>query len=176
MAIRTNTTTTAPGSVVPEATPLPVAAPGTPAATPGTVVTSATVPVVRTVPPAALAFLAIFVTLVGAWGGIVPFVGGLFGFSADGSVSWHWSLIHAVLWLAPGAVAFVIGLAMLAQVPRVESGMTRFGSAWTGLIAAICGAWFVIGPLAWPAIEPSICSGAFSKCATPASKRKRFCA
>ena len=51
---------------------------------------------------------------LGAWGGIVPFVGPIFGFSADGSPAWTWNLPHALLFLAPGAVAFVGGLAIIA--------------------------------------------------------------
>ncbi len=117
-------------------------------AAPGTAATA-----VGVVPGAGLAVVAVLVMLVGAWAAIVPFVGELFRFSADGTPAWHWSLAHVLLWLAPGAIAFLMGLAMLAQVPRVGRGSARMGTAWTGLVTAICGAWLVIGALVWPVIE-----------------------
>jgi len=44
---------------------------------------------------------------------------------------------------------------MLGLVPRALAGLARLGSAATGLIVAACGAWLVIGPLAWPVVERS---------------------
>jgi hypothetical protein len=87
--------------------------------------------------------------LLGAWGGIVPFVGPIFGFSADGSSSWTWNLAHALLFLAPGATAVIAGLLIIAKgrSPR------RRSLVFCGLIAAAAGAWFVVGPLAWPVLE-----------------------
>src|SRR5574340_782616 len=58
-----------------------------------------------TVPAAGIGTLGVLTLLVGAWGGIVPFVGPIFGFSADGTVAWYWNMPHALLWLAPGAAA-----------------------------------------------------------------------
>jgi hypothetical protein len=107
------------------------------------------------VPPAGLGAVGVLTLLVGAWGGIVPFVGPTFGFSADGSVSWYWSLAHALLWLAPGAVAVACGLMMLGLVPRAVAGVGRVGSWTTGFVAAVCGAWFVVGPVAWPVLKHS---------------------
>jgi hypothetical protein len=93
--------------------------------------------------------------LVGAWGGIVPFVGPVFGFSADGTSSWYWNLSHALLWLVPGAVAVVCGMAMLGHVPRALAGFGRTGTVVAGFLAALCGAWLVIGPSAWAVLEHS---------------------
>jgi hypothetical protein len=90
--------------------------------------------------------------LVSAWGGIVPFVGPTFGFSADGASSWHWNLAHAALGLAPGAVGFLFGLSLL--VPSVSTvGRRRIGLSLAGLLAVASGAWFAIGPLAWPVLS-----------------------
>lgn len=92
----------------------------------------------------------LLIVLLGAWGGIVPFVGPLFGFSADGSPAWKWNLAHALLSLTPGAVAVVAGmLIMLAGGSLYRPGALVVG----GLAAAVCGAWFVIGPVAWPVLE-----------------------
>ncbi|MHB8681540.1 MAG: hypothetical protein ACYDA2_05525 [Acidimicrobiales bacterium] len=108
-----------------------------------------------TVPAVGLGTLGILTLLVGAWGGIVPFVGSIFGFSADGSVSWYWSLPHALLWLAPGAAAVVAGLMMLGLMPRAAIGFGRSGAFGAGMLAVLAGAWFVIGPLSWPALQRS---------------------
>ncbi len=87
----------------------------------------------------------------GAWGGIVPFVGPIFGFSADGTPSWTWNLAHTILWLIPGAVAFVGGLAIIARGRSVLG--RHVGLAVAGALVAIAGAWFVVGPLAWPVLK-----------------------
>ena len=43
----------------------------------------------------------IFTVLLGAWAGIVVFVGPLFGYDAQGRGSWVWNSNHAFLHLAP---------------------------------------------------------------------------
>lgn len=88
-----------------------------------------------------------------AWGGIIPYVGPIFGFSADGTSSWTWNLSHAVLALIPGAVALVMGFTLLTPVRTV--GLRRAGLATAGMIMLACGAWFVIGPVAWPVLTNS---------------------
>ena len=65
-------------------------------------------------PVAGLGLVAVLTVLVGAWGGIVPFAGPSIGFNADASAPWHWGLVHALLWAAPGALAVVFGLILLA--------------------------------------------------------------
>ncbi|MGA8297286.1 MAG: hypothetical protein WB770_09615 [Acidimicrobiales bacterium] len=87
----------------------------------------------------------------GAWGGIVPFVGPIFGFSADGTPSWTWNLTHTILFLLPGAAAFVGGLAIVAGSRSVLG--RHVGLAIAGALVAIAGAWFIVGPLAWPVLK-----------------------
>lgn len=92
----------------------------------------------------------LLIVLIGAWGGIVPFVGPLFGFSGDGSTAWQWNMAHALMSLTPGAVAVAAGLlVMLAGGAFYRPGGLVLG----GLFAALCGAWLVIGPVAWPVLE-----------------------
>jgi hypothetical protein len=99
-------------------------------------------------------FLAGLVALlVSAWGGIVAFVGPTFGFSADGTQSWYWSLSHALLALVPGAVGVVVGLALMGY-SRSRS-RTYLGLGAIGLLAVLAGGWFAIGPLAWPVLYGS---------------------
>jgi hypothetical protein len=93
--------------------------------------------------------------LIAAWGGIVPFVGPAFGYSADGTGSWHWSLSHAVLAVVPGAIGVAIGFLILAGMRGVGVGRGRISLTLAGLIAVLCGAWFIVGPSAWPVITTS---------------------
>ena len=91
--------------------------------------------------------------LASAWGGIVPFVGPLFNFSGDGSGSWHWNLAHAVLALAPGAAGVLLGLFVIAESRGIVVGKGRLSLAAAGTLLMVCGAWFAIGPLAWPVLS-----------------------
>jgi hypothetical protein len=93
-----------------------------------------------------------FVALVvSAWGGIVAFVGPTFGFSADGAASWHWDLSHAVLALIPGALGCLAALTFLAPA-NASVTRRRLSLTAAGIIGIASGAWFVIGPLAWPVL------------------------
>jgi hypothetical protein len=90
--------------------------------------------------------------LLGAWVGVVAYVAPSFGLSADGTASWTWSLAHSLLFLAPGIGAFLAGLIIMAEAP--STGPSRgFLIGFGGLLAALCGAWLVVGPVAWQALE-----------------------
>ncbi len=96
-------------------------------------------------------FLAGMVALiVSAWGGIVPFVGPTFGFSADGTGSWYWDLSHALLALIPGAVGCLVGITLMGY--SAARSRTSVGLGLIGVLAVASGAWFAIGPLAWPVL------------------------
>lgn len=96
-------------------------------------------------------FVAGFMALLaGAWGGIVPFVGPTFGFSADGSGSWYWDLSHTLLALIPGAVGCLVGFSLMGY--SISRSRSFLGLGLIGLLAAASGAWFVIGPFAWPVL------------------------
>ena len=100
-----------------------------------------------------LRLVGLLTVLVSAWGGIVPYLGPSFGYSADGSASWTWNLAHAVLALTPGAVGVIAGLSMLSAGSRLAFGFGRVSLAGAGLLALAAGGWFVIGPAAWPVLE-----------------------
>ena len=89
--------------------------------------------------------------VVSAWGGIVPFVGPTFGFSGDGLGSWHWNPSHAVLALVPGAIGCLFAVSLMGRTAAGATGR-RVGLTFGGLMAIASGAWFVIGPLAWPVL------------------------
>jgi len=105
--------------------------------------------------PAGLSIIGLLTALLGAWAGLSVFVGPTFGWSPDGSPSWHWSLIHAALHAAPGGVALIAGIAMVATVPKAARGMGRLGAALAGLLAILAGAWLVVGPSEWLVLKPT---------------------
>lgn len=100
-----------------------------------------------------LGMVGVVTVVISAWGAIIPYVGPSFGYSADGAGSWHWSLTHSVLALVPGAIGVLVGLSFFAPVRATKVGRRKFSLGTAGLIAVACGAWFVIGPLAWPVID-----------------------
>ena len=106
-------------------------------------------------PAGRLALTAVLVAVVGAWGGIAAFAGPALGFSADGTTAWYWDMAHAVLWLVPGAATVALALAVLGFVPSTRRGRGRLGTAAAGMAIIACGAWFVVGPTAWPTLHPS---------------------
>jgi hypothetical protein len=94
----------------------------------------------------------LFTLVLGAWVAFVPFVGPLFDFSADGTSSWTWSLSHSLLFLVPGAVAFVAALMIIVE--GISVGPARHAVLGVaGMIVAVCGAWIVVGPYAWQVLE-----------------------
>jgi hypothetical protein len=99
---------------------------------------------------ARLGVVGVFMLLVAGWAVIIPFIGPAFGFSADGSGSWHWSLMHALLWFVPGVVACTVAGIIVALSPFAAMNRAAPGVACAGAMAALCGAWFVVGFLSWP--------------------------
>lgn len=113
---------------------------------------------VREVPPSggfSLALMGVLALLVAAWGGIAPYVGPIFGFSADGTSAWQWTTAHAWLALLPGAVGVAAGLLLVAIAPRTAGGRGRADLAVLALLLAAAGGWFAVGPLAWPVLRPA---------------------
>lgn len=94
--------------------------------------------------------------LLGAWGGIVPFAGPAFGYHSTNVGSWEWNLQNALLYVVPGAVAIFAGLVMLGIVPSVRLGLGRLTAGVAGVLAMACGAWFVVGPVAWPTVHTGV--------------------
>jgi hypothetical protein len=102
---------------------------------------------------ASLWSLGVITLLISAWGGIIPYLGPTFSFSADGANSWQWSLTHSVLGLIPGAIGCLVAFSFLAPLSAESVARRRVSLTVAGLAAVVCGAWFVIGPLAWPIVD-----------------------
>ncbi len=83
------------------------------------------------------------IMLVGAWGGIAPYVGPTFAYHMDGAGAWQWTTARAELSLGPGVIAVLGGLLLMIAGYRAAQ---RFGA----FIAATAGTWFVVGSLFYP--------------------------
>src|SRR5215472_6729353 len=77
--------------------------------------------------------------LLGAWGAVIPFVGPYFGFAYTPDKAWAYTSGRLWLSIVPGAAAVLGGILVLAS-----DGAAPVGA----FLAALGGAWFVIGPLA----------------------------
>jgi hypothetical protein len=104
-------------------------------------------------PAGRLGVAGLLAALVGAFGAIVPFAAPGLGYSADGAPSWYWDLPHVVLWLVPGTGAFLAGAVVLLFLRPTRRGGGRVADTSAGTLMMVCGAWFVIGPLAWPVLR-----------------------
>jgi hypothetical protein len=100
-----------------------------------------------------LAAGAILALLMSAWAGLVPFIGPIFGFSADGTSSWSWNEVHALGAVVPGAVG-VLACVFVVSAVRRPVGL-RSSMAFWGFVLFLCGAWLTVMPIVWPAIVGS---------------------
>jgi len=100
-----------------------------------------------------LGTVGLLLVAISAWGGIIPFLGPTFGYSADGTGSWHWSLTHVVVALVPGAIGVLLGMIVLGSSRGMVIGRGRMRLFTAGLIVFACGAWFAVAPWAWPVIN-----------------------
>jgi hypothetical protein len=91
--------------------------------------------------------------VVGAWGGIAPYVGHALHYSADGSATWTWNLQHGLLSLLPGAMAVVGGtlVVVTAWVRRDRaSALHTVALAAATALLGLSAVWFLIGASVWP--------------------------
>lgn len=85
----------------------------------------------------------LLLVLLGAWGGLIPFIGPYFHFAYTPDQPWSYTADRFWLEILPAAATICGGLMMLATVSRA---LAHAG----GLAAAASGAWFVAGGLAGP--------------------------
>ena len=76
--------------------------------------------------------------MLGAWGALIPFVGPHFNFAYTPDRDWAWSIARGWLEVLPGTAAVVGGLLLIVAGSRFSATM----GAW---LAALAGAWFVVG-------------------------------
>lgn len=105
-----------------------------------------------TVRPVGASFAGGAAVLVGAWGAVAGYVGPYFGYRPTSATVWDWNVQNSLLHLAPGALAVFAGLLLLAFSPSRGAGR-RGALVLPAVLLAVAGAWFVIGPVAWPTFE-----------------------
>ena len=83
-------------------------------------------------------FSAILLVLLGVWGGVIPFVGPYAGYAYTPDTAWTYTSGRLWLSILPAAAVFFGGVLVLppATLPAARAG---------GCLAAIGGAWFVVG-------------------------------
>jgi hypothetical protein len=81
----------------------------------------------------------LLITVLGAWGALIPFIGPYFDYSIGSGDTWHWTMNRLWLSILPGAVAAIGGLMMMF-------GATRRAVSTGALMAMLAGIWFVVGP------------------------------
>jgi len=94
----------------------------------------------------------VLLILLGAWGGLAPFVGPYFRFAYTPDKAWAYTSGRLWLSIVPGAAALVGGL-------LVASTAHRAVGCFGGLLAALGGAWFIMGG---PVIALAVTNGSIS--------------
>jgi hypothetical protein len=109
----------------------------------------------------------VIAVMLGAWGGLVPYIGHALNFNADDTSLWTWNLQHGLLYLAPGIAAVAGGSALLmsAWVDNLRGlDLSQVTLPFGALVIGLSGIWFVLGP----SISPIYYAGHVFAGATPA--------
>jgi len=109
--------------------------------------------------------LGLLLIVLGAWGGIVAYVGPRIGFRMDSASAWDWTTPRWELHAAPGGAVVLGGLLLLVAAPRA---IARLGA----LLALLGGMWLIVGPLfasMWlgKGAETQLASSTLSQAARP---------
>jgi hypothetical protein len=88
----------------------------------------------------------LLLVLLGAWGALIPFVGPHFNFAYTPDQAWTWTTARGWLEVLPGAVTAVGGLLLIGSGHRASAMLG-------GWLAALGGAWFVVGPAFAPVLH-----------------------
>ncbi len=81
----------------------------------------------------------LLILILGAWGGLVPFIGHYFNFAMGPDKAWAWTSGRGWLSVLPGGVAVLGGLILMGAGPRLSG---KVGA----LMALAAGIWFAVGP------------------------------
>jgi hypothetical protein len=108
--------------------------------------------VVARVPRSRGGVSGVLLILIGAWGGLAPFVGPYFRFAYSPDKAWAYTSGRLWLSIVPGAAAVLGGLLVTGAAHRAVGCFGAF-------IAALGGAWFIVGG---PVIALTVKSGSIS--------------
>jgi len=85
------------------------------------------------------AFSGVMLILLGAWGGLIPFVGPYFHYAyTPPNTAWHFTLVRLWLEILPGTAVVLGGVLVTLSASRLIAS----GGA---ILAALGGGWFVVG-------------------------------
>jgi hypothetical protein len=98
------------------------------------------------VPRSRGAVSGLLLILLGAWGALIPFIGPYLDYSYGTDQSWHWTAARGWLEVLPGAVTAFGGLLVLISANRIRGSLG-------GWLAALAGAWFVLGQTLAPLLH-----------------------
>lgn len=108
--------------------------------------------VVARVPRSRGGVSGVLLILIGAWGGLAPFIGPYFRFAYTPDKAWAYTSGRLWLSIVPGAAALLGGLLVTAASHRAVGCFGAF-------IAALGGAWFIVGS---PVIALAVKNGSIS--------------
>src|SRR5215468_1296902 len=93
----------------------------------------------------------VLLVILGAWAGIVPFIGPYlnFAYTPSTNTAWVWTEARGWFEVAPGAAAFAGGLLLLTSTNRAIAIL----GAWLGVAG---GAWLIVGPSLTDVLNKSI--------------------
>jgi hypothetical protein len=86
------------------------------------------------------AFSGVLLVLLGAWGGLIAFIGPYFHYAYTPDKAWVYTTGRLWLEILPGAATVLGGLLVLGSARRHTAAFGAF-------LAALAGAWFVVGNL-----------------------------
>jgi hypothetical protein len=95
----------------------------------------------RRVPRSRGALSGFLLLFLGAWAALIPMIGPYFdvAYTPRPNDAWHWTAARGWLEVLPGATVFLGGLLLLISASR----MTTVLGGW---LAALGGAWLIVGP------------------------------
>jgi hypothetical protein len=94
----------------------------------------------------------VLLIILGAWGGLIPFVGPYFHYAYTPDTAWHYTSGRLYLSIVPGAAALIGGLLAVLASHRAVGVLGA-------LLAALGGGWFILGG---PIIALTVKSGSIS--------------
>jgi hypothetical protein len=94
----------------------------------------------------------VLLIILGAWGGLIPFVGPYFHYAYSPDTAWHYTSGRLYLSIVPGAAALIGGLLAVVASHRAVGVLGA-------LLAALGGGWFILGS---PIIALAVKSGSIS--------------
>jgi len=80
----------------------------------------------------------VLLIILGAWGGLIPFVGPYFHYAYTPDTAWHYTSGRLYLSIVPGAAALIGGLLAVLASHRAVGVVGA-------LLAALGGGWFILG-------------------------------